>query len=283
MPVLPLPILSGLPTALPSVRADGGLLRGRWIGAASVVGSGHRAAGTTAQDAYCFAPSWDGSALVLAVCDGLGSHPVTSQIGAELLARLCCHHAAAITGADALEHGTDVLVDAIDAANRDLIGIQQTYFRALRPEDLHSTLLLCRLPSASHGGPALFARAGDTEAFLLRDSHYDTVFPARREGGPTNYVSGPLPHPDPHAVLEVMSADLVADALILATDGLAHDLFESPGSREWLARRWSVPCGPHRMLDSLRYRRESSHDDRTALIAWLRPGQEGVVDAGNDR
>ncbi|GAB2529491.1 protein phosphatase 2C domain-containing protein [Nocardia heshunensis] len=279
----PLPSLAGLPHALPTLRADGGRLGDRWVAAASVAGLTHQAEGSTAQDAYCFMLAHDGSALILAVCDGLGHYGRTSQVGAELLARLCCASAARITRSDAIAYGTEVLAHAIEQANAELLHIQQTNLPAWTPSELHSTLLLCRLPLTPDAGPALFARAGDTVAFLLRDAVYSTVFPPASDAGPTNIVTGPLPHPNPREVLELTAAELDTGALILATDGLANDIFDSPATRDWLAERWAVPCGPHRMLDALRYRRQTSHDDRTAVVAWLHPLTREVDDALDHR
>ncbi|AYF73912.1 hypothetical protein D7D52_08605 [Nocardia yunnanensis] len=258
-------MLSGLPTALPMLRADGGQLGGRWVAGASIAGQAHRAEGVTGQDSYCAGCCVDGSALVLAVCDGLGYREQTSQVGAELLARLCCAGAAWIVREQALAEGAEALVDAVEQATRRLIEWQRTHLAEWEPAGAHATVLVCRVPVSPDGGPALFARAGDTEAFLLRDDRYASVFPTGTS------ANDPLSHRNPRDVLEVTAVALDADALILTSDGLAHDIIESPRTREWLAARWSAPCGPHRMLDSLRYRRQSSDDDRTALVTWLHP------------
>ncbi|WP_405496046.1 protein phosphatase 2C domain-containing protein [Nocardia sp. NBC_00511] len=280
----PLPIMSGLPFALPSVRADGGELRDRWVAAASIAGTIHQSEGTTAQDSYFFMPAQDGSALILAVTDGLGYRPCTAQVGAELLARLCCSQAAAITHADAVTDGTETLVRAIEYANIQLIGIQRAQLPGWHPSDLHTTLLLCRLPLTADGGPMLFARAGDTAAYLLDDAEYTPVFAEVDREEPSNIVESPLPHPNPRDIIQVATAAMrYCGALVLTTDGLAEDITESPQTRAWLAARWTEPCGAHRMIDALRYRRRDSHDDRTALVAWLRPmsGDETWSDAAD--
>ena len=53
--------------------------------------------------------------------------------------------------------------------------------------------------------------------------------------------------------------------IALATDGLAVDLRTSPGVRKWLGERWVAPLGPFAFADTLRYQRQGSHDDRTAV------------------
>lgn len=266
----PFPALAGTALAQPSIRADGGQLGGRWIAAASISGQSHVVRGTSGQDAYCFALATDGSALVLAVCDGLGSRPDTAQVGAELLARFSCHHAARIPGAE--PDPDRALAQAVERGNQDVLDCAAKQLPNWEPTLLLSTLLLCRLPLTPGAGPATVARVGDGEAFLLRGSEYSTVFPYQDDGGWINVVNAALPHDDPRSVLELAHADPdAADVLILATDGLANDVQDSPETREWLAGRWAVPCGPHAMITALGYRRQGSHDDRTALAVWLRP------------
>jgi hypothetical protein len=41
--------------------------------------------------------------------------------------------------------------------------------------------------------------------------------------------------------------------------------------RTWLAERWARPAMAWAVGDSLRYRRQGSHDDRTAVVVWTEP------------
>ncbi|WP_067537787.1 protein phosphatase 2C domain-containing protein [Nocardia crassostreae] len=266
------PRLPGTPIALAGTRVDAGVLADHRLAAASLVGRAHLAQGTSAQDAYCFALAQDESALVLAVCDGVGSSPHTAQIGAELLVRLCCDRAAAITDVEARADAAAALGAAVADACRTLSDWRALLAPELTDRELHCAALVCRLPR--DGGAAVFVRAGDCEAFLLSDGEFDAVFP-ECDTGPANVVRGVLPCPDPSSVLEFARCELGnAEALVLATDGLAGDLFDSPTVRDWLAERWAAPCGTAWMLDSLRYRAQGSHDDRTALVTWLPPRPE---------
>ncbi|AHH17019.1 putative protein phosphatase [Nocardia nova SH22a] len=263
----PAPRLAAGPAALPAERADAGLLAGRWIAAASVAGRAHTAQGTSAQDSYRIAACDDGSAIVVVVCDGLGSHPATSQVGAEMLARFACAHAQPITADQAAEAGAEILADPIRRACDSLERWRRTTAPDVTSDELRCTALLCRIP-ADGAGPALFARAGDCEAFVLRNGRYDTVFQAP-EPGPANVVRQALPHPDPPSLLRFARSDAEDDRiLILTSDGVANDIFDSPTVRNWLAERWADPCGTAWMLDSLRYRTPGSHDDRTAVVIW---------------
>jgi hypothetical protein len=57
--------------------------------------------------------------------------------------------------------------------------------------------------------------------------------------------------------------------VVLASDGLAADIRLSKALRRFLDAEWRKPTSAALMLDTLRYRRQGSHDDRTGLVAWL--------------
>jgi hypothetical protein len=265
------PRLASLASGLPSVRVDAGLLGGRWIAGASTTGLGHLKEGSTGQDVYRFAVADDGSALILAVCDGLGSHPTTSQIGSAFLAAYACEALAAVSAGQMAAGAEASLRDALVGANFRALQYRKDVEPELRDQDLACTALLCVLPLARPGDladpAAHFLRVGDCNAFTISDGVFADVF--EREEGPSNVVRASLPHPAPELLIEYTWCPLSGvDAVVLATDGLATDVFDSPAVRRWLAAAWEGPCGPVRMLDALRYRRQGSHDDRTALVAW---------------
>ncbi|MFF5805088.1 protein phosphatase 2C domain-containing protein [Streptomyces sp. NPDC012746] len=292
---LPAPRLTEVPTSLPGMRADGGLLRGRWIAAASLTGTSHLLHGTTGQDVYRYTATHDGSGLVLVVCDGLGSRPATAQTGAGLLASYVCEAAAHITGRQMALAPQDVLHDVLATGNAAVRRHRAAVLEPLTDSDLASTVAVCWLPlpvdpeqagadgeppeSGTSTGPEASGevrpdanlghavRVGDCNVFTLSGDAYGTAFAA--DEGPANVITAYLPSDGvPRAAEYAPLALAGVDAVILTTDGLAVDLFDSPSVRTWLASRWSVPCGPARMLDSLRYRRQGSHDDRTALVTW---------------
>ncbi|MFI7234686.1 protein phosphatase 2C domain-containing protein [Streptomyces cyaneofuscatus] len=266
-----IPRLAPLATGLPSVRVDAGLLGGRWLAGASTTGLSHLKEGTTGQDVYRYAAAADGSALVLAVCDGLGSRPTTSQIGSAFLAAYACEALAAV-GAGQLAAGAETaLREALVAANFRALEYRSAAEPDLTDRDLACTALFCLLPLTGPDGaedpPAHFLRVGDGNAFTLSGETYAEVFAPG--DGPANIVLASLPHPAPESLIEYREVPLSGvGAVVLATDGLASDVFDSAAVRSWLAATWQMPCGPARMLDALRYRRQGSHDDRTALVAW---------------
>ncbi|WP_225850291.1 protein phosphatase 2C domain-containing protein [Streptomyces sp. HPF1205] len=266
-----MPRLAPLATGLPSVRVDAGLLGGRWLAGASTTGLGHLKEGTTGQDVYRYALADDGSALVLAVCDGLGSRPTTSQIGSAFLAAYACEALAAVSAEQLAAGAEAALREALVGANFRALQYRNDAEPDLSDRDLACTVLLCLLPLTGPGtadDPAAhFLRVGDGNAFTLSGDAYAEVF--ERGDGPANVVLASLPHPAPESLIEYTEFPLTGvDAVVLATDGLATDVFDSSAVRRWLASNWERPCGPARMLDALRYRRQGSHDDRTALVAW---------------
>ncbi|WP_240203387.1 protein phosphatase 2C domain-containing protein [Streptomyces actuosus] len=272
LPPLPLPRLASPTTSLPGLRADGGLLGDRWLGAASLAGQSHLNSGTTAQDAYQFTLSDDGSLLVAAVCDGLGSRPRTAQLGATLLATLLCEAGGRATAEQLAADPRAVLGDVLAAACARTARLRAAGMPGLTDKDLSCTAALVLLPAA---GPGWAARVGDCAVMRLAGEAWETVF--QRDGGPLNKVSAVLPHPVPAEIAEYapLAEESPGDRLILASDGLAEDAFGSPAVRAWLAERWSQPCDAAAMADSLRYRRRGSHDDRTAVVVWSRPLRDG--------
>ncbi|RLP29013.1 hypothetical protein D6158_26300 [Nocardia seriolae] len=260
-------------TALPAVRADAGLLGGRWIAAASLVGQSHSIRGNSAQDSYCFAASEDGEALVLVICDGLGQHAHTAQIGAELFTRLCVAEIAAIPSAEVRDRGFEPLTEAANIAVGKLLRCKDILLGGIGAKQLSCTALICWLPlSHTDETEALFLRAGDCEAIWFSAAGgFEAVYPDA-DNGPLNLVRHTLPSPQVRDVLESARSGVNRDGLlILATDGLATDIFDSPHVRDWLVTQWARPCGAHRMLDSMRYRRQGSQDDRTAVVVWMDP------------
>jgi serine/threonine protein phosphatase PrpC len=269
---LPLPRLAPPTTSLPGLRADGGLLGDRWLGAASLAGQSHLNGGSTAQDAYQFTLSDDGSLLVAAVCDGLGSRPATSQIGATLLSSLLCETARTVTAGQLAADPRAVLGGVLEAACARLVPLRTAGVLGLTDRDLSCTAVLVLLPATGTGWAT---RVGDCAVMRLAGADWETVFP--RDGGPVNRVSAALPHPAPAELAEyaALAEESPGDCLILASDGLAEDAFGSPAVRAWLAERWAQPCDAAAMADSLRYRRRGSHDDRTALVVWSRQSRDG--------
>lgn len=143
---LPVPRLTDVPTSLPGMRADGGVLRGCWIAAASMTGTSHLVHGTSGQDVYRYTVTKDGSGLILVVCDGLGSRLTTAQTGADLLASYLGEAASHITGRQMALAPQDVLRDVLAAGSVAVQRHRVAVLGSLTDSDLASTVAVCWLP-----------------------------------------------------------------------------------------------------------------------------------------
>ena len=240
------------------------------VAAASVIGASHAAAGGGRQDAYDFITTGDGY-LVIAVADGLGSRPL-SQVGAALFCTGVTQ-AAIGPGSSAPRAADELLCHGAEyaAAAQD--------FCQVPPAESAFVAAVAVLPPPGTGGArtADIARVGDVSAFALDpESPLTELFTS--DDGPINILGESLPGP---AASRPQRAHAQTQVLILATDGLANDLRNSPGVRSWLSEQWTRPIGPFAFGDCLRYQRQGSHDDRTAVVIWptaTDPGEEEASD-----
>lgn len=263
---------------LPSMAADGGLLTSQvWVAAASLTGLGHSYHGTTGQDSYAFAAGRESGMVAIAVSDGLGSKTHTAQIGAVLVSRIVCD---LLTGARIPSDASELPAfasECLHKANRQLREYRSHYMVKFADEDLSSTLAFCLLPETGSvlSGEALIGRVGDCAAFTLSEDEWANVFP--RETGPLNVLTRCLPTNDVDNALETARIHMAGlRAIVLTTDGLAEDIYNSPALRGWLRDCWSEPCDGFKMVEALRYRRRGSHDDRTAAVVWPSHPEVGI-------
>jgi serine/threonine protein phosphatase PrpC len=252
---------------LPSLAADAGQIGQFWLAAASCTGLSHLRGGKTGQDSFAFSLSDDEGGLIVAVADGVGSRPATAQLGSTLLARTLCVALASLDSGEVLDDPEDHLSGALAAANAEIERIAGRFPGGLLASALSSTVAFAWIPNRPDPESAVLGRVGDCGGFVIDAAEFHAVGPA--EDGALNVVAETLPATDPGARVRYERVPLGgAVALVLTTDGLAEDVFSSPGVRRWLHDRWSAPCSAMAMLDALRYRRRGSHDDRTALVVW---------------
>jgi serine/threonine protein phosphatase PrpC len=255
---------------LPSITADGGALGKLWLAAASLSGLSHLHHGSTGQDSYSFRAIPDTGGAIIAVADGLGSRPDSAQVGATVLTRLLCASIASAVSQATSEAPASRVSSAISHTNDAFRSLRLQYFPHLTEDAFFATVAFLWVQPSSSGLPltAVVGRIGDCAAFTLRDSRWVSIFSRGDEA--LNVVKGYLPTHNPLEVLELKELELQdGDVAILTTDGVAEDLFASDSLRQWLASVWNEPCDPFRMLQSLRYRRRGSHDDRTAAVVWF--------------
>jgi hypothetical protein len=240
------------------------------VAAASVIGASHAAAGGVRQDAYDFATTGDGY-LIIAIADGLGSR-LLSQLGAALFCTGVTQ-AAIGPGSPAPRAADELLCRGAEyaAAAQD--------FCQVPPAESAFVAAVAVLPPPGTGGvrTADIARVGDVSAFAL-DPENPLVELFTSDDGPINIIGESLPGP---AASRPQRVHAQTQVLILATDGLANDLRNSPGVRSWLSEQWNQPIGPFAFGDCLRYQRQGSHDDRTAVVVWSAATDPGEEEASN--
>lgn len=236
----------------PAVILDGIASGGYCVAAASLAGTAHLVAGSIRQDAYDFIAAGD-RGLVVVVADGLGSR-THSQVGA----RLFCEGvllAVEQEAAQEIPSGSGLISAGAAHASQIARGVY-----GLDDNDISVVAAVAIFVDNT----CQIARIGDVSAFAVgADGQIDELFAA--DTGYVNEVQSSLPgavsgdaeHVETHARI-----------VAVVTDGLANDLRTSAAIRTWLSERWSTPLGPHAMGDSLRYRRQGSHDDRTAVVVW---------------
>jgi serine/threonine protein phosphatase PrpC len=265
---------------LSNVALDAGTLGPFWVSAASVAGRRHGWSGQTRQDSYAVELSRDGAAVVLVVADGLGSRPL-SQLGARHLTRSIAGAVAAADLTGLAETGEEVLLAGIERAQQELADVWGPAYGIKDSRVLACTIAVVVLPTARSAGPVLVARVGDAtvlSATNATDEPFTGIFATGE--GPVNVVSASIPSAAVRQEVEIRRLDPAGvGKLVLCTDGLADDVYESPGIRSWLARRWAHPCTERWMLETLSYARVGSQDDRTAVVVWLDPGAEPVTSA----
>jgi serine/threonine protein phosphatase PrpC len=243
----------GVPLRPSAIELDGCRLGRFFMAAASVIGLAHALDGRPSQDAYTAAVAPSGE-LYLAVADGLGSKPA-SHLGARLLCDAVIELAL-----DRKPRTRSELRDLIHAAGTRMGDIAARAY-SLTPDAIACVGVVVAIAEER----VTIARVGDSTAFVLDSGHFDELF--SEDCGFVNVVDQSMPTDDEDAI-ETSSRPLGGDALILVSDGLATDLRTSPAVRRWLGECWASPIGPFAMGEALRYRRQGSHDDRTAIALW---------------
>ncbi|MBL7258019.1 protein phosphatase 2C domain-containing protein [Paractinoplanes lichenicola] len=245
----------------PAVALDGTSAGGFRVAAASLIGAGHLVSGQPRQDSYNFMVGESGR-LYVAVADGLGSKPA-SQLGANLFTESVLIAAAQAEKADP-QAEPDPAELLAQASTRTARVVEEAY--RLDPRTVGFVGAVAVLDERG----CRMARVGDVSAFTMTADGFDEAFTA--DEGPLNVVSASMPGEKPEQVelVEVAPAGVVA----FGTDGFANDLRTSGALREWLAGQWRVPHLPFAIGDTLRYRRQGSHDDRTAVVVWRTGGDD---------
>ncbi len=231
----------------PMLSLDSVFLEGYHVAAGSLSGTGHQIAGTPCQDSVDFVLAPDGR-LIVAIADGLGSRDF-SQVGARGFGEGVVRAAVERDGLGAAE------LIALGARYAEA----QAQWYGLTAERISFVGAVAVLGTAG----CEIARVGDVSAFSLEGGEFTELLENDADGS-VNVVHAALPGSPPPEP-ETCDAGAVT-RLVLCTDGLAADLRNSAGVRTWLARAWEAPGDIYGMGEALRFRRQGSHDDRTAVV-----------------
>jgi hypothetical protein len=278
----------------PAVRAEAGRLGPLWVQACSLAGRSHVEGPnpSSGQDSYSYRLSDDGTLAVLAVADGLGSR-ARSHVGAQVAAVEAC----ARFCEPSVRHLLDGPIGRVapDSSVLAAMGAVQRRLEAVglrgsAGSDVATTLLVAMVALDGPEPRVTFARVGDPSALLLVDGRFtdrSMVFGAPPTGA-ANSVSACLPMRSPEREVEIVRVGALPPgvAVVLVTDGVGNDLASSPQLRQWFEQRWVEPLDAAGMIDTLRYRRQGSVDDRTALVVYTTPvdaGRREVAGPGRSR
>jgi len=268
------------PEAWPDTVVDAISLPAAEIRAASVRGTLHRELGTPRQD--CYAVSSEDDCIIVVVCDGLGSLPLS-------------HRAAYRASVDATAFvRRRVHDDRLDWAEvftelSDSLWELEESLRAGEPEQhrlLATTVLLGVLrPSAGTDWQVELAWRGDSTPFLLRgESEWVAIDPQVIEVDEStglvtstgNSVSA-LPTRHPVQFKSVSMTARSGDAAFLMTDGVGKPLGGGTGPvGRALSEWWREPPPMLAFADQVGFARRGHTDDRTVVGLWLQaPGPVG--------
>jgi serine/threonine protein phosphatase PrpC len=241
-------------------RAEGGVLAGRVVLAASVAGVSHRLASRRGEDCYGWATNAAGTGrLALVVADGVGSAGRGGE-GAEIAVRAALDYLASCTNWGPGECGT-----AVNAAKQALVEAGGASADAL------STTLVVALVDERQ---VLLERVGDSTAWVLTGEKWRETFIGPADDSPGSAPTLALPSCS-EALAERASLTLEAgEALVLVTDGVGDPLRDGPETvAPALAKvLGDGPTGSLSPLDLARaidFSRRGCHDDRTVVAVWL--------------
>jgi hypothetical protein len=239
--------------------------------AVSTRGLEHRLHGTARQDAYCIGTSEARDWLFLAVCDGLGSAPLSHR-GSELASRVAIRVLSGLTAGWAADWPS-AASEVTETVRAELIS------QVDDPRDIATTMVFAAVAVASveDAHAAYLGRVGDSTALhltganSLRDVFADEL--------------SPLFHSSATACLPLNPEALTTrhlrlggnEALVLATDGFFVPAV-APDRVGYFAQRWAQAPGLDAILVDVQFIARTYDDDRTVAGVWV--AADGVEVSG---
>lgn len=238
---------------------DGFAQQGLVIRGASHVGTLHMQQRRVRQDSYAVSATEDGSLIVAAVADGLGSERLSSM-GAEWATA-----SAVGVGIEGYERSGQA-PRAEDLVQQAAIEVQRRASQLVADGEttaFSTTLIVAVLSCESYQGE--LARVGDSRAFTRTETGWQAHFSDLNEApdAPTNAIPNAAP------VIESMPLVLgPGQCLLMVTDGIGDLMTHAPDVREELFENLAAPMSPLQFSAVAGFQRRQAHDDQTALGIW---------------
>jgi hypothetical protein len=275
----PRPVAGG--SYRPDTVCDGWSTEDFTIRLASIRGYSHRYRGIPRQDDAAITVHEPTGSIVFAVADGVSAAEL-SHIGATAACR------AAVDGAieelDRQSGGID-WSRVLKLAAWQLVEQAARVLNLSAPDPaeaervLATTLVAGVLTPTSLGARLTLVQVGDSSAWLLQRRRYRRLLGAKgADGGPVVSSSvDPLPRVPVN--LQPVEMTLPIDSvLLIGTDGFGDPLGEGDGRVGRLFADVLAAPGPHLELAYvLDFSRETFDDDRTLLVIWPFPVEDGSV------
>ena len=243
----------------PDTVVDASELAGLQIRAASSRGVRHRRDGTPRQDGYSVVRQSE-SALIVTVCDGVGSFDLSHE-AADLAAR----RIPALLHPGPEDNLRWPVVFADVSAEIEALAQQ-------RSAQMATTVVSAYITFTAHGYRAELAWIGDSAAYLLDGSGWSVVGGSVKTAGdddaPLTSTTAALPCDSFNFNSEVIEF-ASGTALFLMTDGIGDPLGSGGGEvGRTLANWWSAPPDKFTFADQAAFGRRSFDDDRTVVGIW---------------
>jgi hypothetical protein len=234
-------------------------LPGLEVRAASVRGLMHRYRGEPRQDRFSLVVSESGEHLVVTVCDGVGSLPLSHDAASFVAER---------TPYEYLDLGD--WFKTVATVNQQLTRFAQD---APVGQGMATTFVAVSLNGQS--GAASIAWTDDSSVWLLRDGVWSNLTPAvTRDEDPSLHTGRvrALPHRDP--TVRVVDVTLDRGALFVMTDGVGVPLQGAGEVRDTLSAWWAGPPDVFTFGRQVGFNRKGHQDDRTVVGIWLTGSDE---------
>lgn len=239
-------------------------LPGLQVRAASVRGLLHRYRAQPRQDRFSLRYDEPSATLLVAVCDGVGSLPLSHEAAGFVARRMPDAYLDRGDWPEAIAEVNRELADHADQAARhapadapEAFGMATTFVGAALRLDGRPTVSL--------------AWTDDSTAWLLRDGEWTKLTAEASRADAEVHTGGvrALPHREPRFRTALVPVD--GGAVFVMSDGVGGPLETAAEVRDTLARWWASPPDVYTFAGQVGFARKSHLDDRTVVGIWFDP------------